>query len=166
MINFDQILRAFNKDDLIKSQENIRDSFAAVSSTLTELEKSLNNWPKLPTGDEETDTTSIEVKLNEYAEIFKNFGILLAPIENGAEYIKLMSLRQQVAEAKKKFYAAKENKETLGPEAVIVEAQNYRNLLPELRQAETQFLYVLMHQWRGAISAVCSDLNEIQSHQK
>lgn len=150
--------------NVMKQHEVLKSQMASISTSLSEISKHIEKWPIQPTEprdskEGENDSTNFE----DISHIFAIFSNLLGPLEAGEAYKKLVDIRKKVHESKRKFENLKANKDTVGPEAVLQEATNLRPLLGALRKAESDFVYVLMHQWRAAIQAIDSDLLEIQS---
>lgn len=149
--------------NVMKQHENLKLSMANVSSTLNDINKRIEKWPIQPT--EENDSKEIEkepVSFADIAHVFDLFGNLIGPLEAGEAYKRLIDIRKKVHESRRKFESLKANIDNVGPEAVLQEATNLRPLLSSLRKAESDFVYVLMHQWRAAIQTIDSDLHEIQ----
>ena len=150
--------------NVMKQHEVLKSSVANISATLTEINKRIEKWPIQPT--EKSNSSEIEkdpITFADISHVFEFFGNLVGPLEAGEAYKKVIDIRKKVQESKRKFENLKANIDNVGPEAVLKEATNLRPLLSALRKAESDFVYVLMHQWRAAIQTIHSDLQEIQN---
>lgn len=152
----------------MKQHEILQEAMLSMSNSLNEVSRHIENWPIQPTVDSNNKIDStIEGKnnaidLKDFAKIFGLFANLVAPLEAAEAFQKVHALRSQVHEARLKFQQLKQNKDSVGPEAVLEQATKLRPLLANLRRAESDFVYVLLHQWRAAMQTVTSDLNELE----
>ncbi|OHT06947.1 hypothetical protein TRFO_24909 [Tritrichomonas foetus] len=149
--------------DLMKQQETIKNSMANVSQTLADLAKRVESWPKQLTDEDENDDLQIDIDLTNYSRIFGVFASVIAPLESGESYKKLVEIRNKVNESRKRLDNLKASKNIVGPEAVLEEATKLRPLLHQLRNTEAEFVYVLMHHWRAATQTISTDLHDVDN---
>ena len=158
---FQNFLFSLDKaSDVVKQQQAISTSLHKMTESLGEIEQCLCQWPKFPTGDDKADNRSIQINLEDFIKAFESFSGFVKPSESQTAYHKLMETRKKVSDLRKLVGELKQSREAVNPRLLLNEAKKLRDLLPVLRQQESEFIFVILHEWRAALSCLVTDLND------
>lgn len=158
---FQNFLFSLDKaSDVVKQQQAISGSISKLADSLNEIEQCLCQWPKCPTGDEKADNRTIQINIKDFIKAFQSFSDFVKPSESQAAYQKMMETRKKVADLRKLVAELKQSRASVNPRLLLNEAKKLRELLPVLRQQESEFIFVILHEWRAALSCLVTDLND------